>query len=861
MAALLLSLNASAGFGATETMLSSPVTTRVAQVEFDDGFLNGQADSRINISRFNQGNVALPGTYLVEILVNGLWFGRAELTLRQTSPDVRSVQPCMTRDLLERASLDLNRLTPEAAGRLANTASCPVLAELVEDASAAFDAGEQRLELSIPQLALVRSPRGYVGPKYWDDGVPAMILQYNASLYRNQNPGGISSTQGYAGLSLGLNAGPWRLRHSGSYTHSNAFGQTASGYQSVQTNLQRAIAPLNSQLILGEAFTDGALFDSVGFRGVRLASDDRMFPESQRGYAPVVRGLASSNARVRIRQNGNLLYETTVAPGPFEINDLYPTGYGGDLQVTVTEANGKTSAFTVPYAAAVGALRPGVTRFSLTAGQYRSPTVRMTPYLAQGTAQHGFTNLLTGYGGLTLSEGYAAALVGLALNTDYGAFGLDLTHARTALPNLPQRSGQSLRLAYTKLIAPTNTNLTLAAFHFSSPGYLHLSDAVVLHDLARRSLATGELGIPHTQLQLTLTQTLAPGYGSFYFSGSSMNYWNRTRRDTQFQAGYDNSYRYLTYGIAASRQLNTASAQWDNRLMLTLGFPLGPAAHAPYASTSVQHDLGRGASLQQSLSGTLGADNTFSYGLNASRVSGNGGPSTTSVGANTTYAISYTTLNASASQGNHYNQQGAGTSGTLVAYGGGLAFSPSSGDTYAVVEATDAAGARLASASGARISPWGRALSTSLTPFARNPVTLDPEGLPLSVELKATEQQAIPTAGAVVRVRFETANTGRTAVFQASTAAGHPLPYGAEVTDSQGTPVGTVSQAGRFIARGLPDDHGRLTITWGTRPDERCAFDYQLPPADKTPAAGLPVIQDICRDPASPRLLAKHPPS
>jgi outer membrane usher protein len=47
-----------------------------------------------------------------------------------------------------------------------------------------------------------------------------------------------------------------------------------------------------------------------------------------------------SNALVVVRQNGYVIYQNTVAPGAFEINDLYPTGSSGDLQVTVKETDG-----------------------------------------------------------------------------------------------------------------------------------------------------------------------------------------------------------------------------------------------------------------------------------------------------------------------------------------------------------------------------------------------------------------------------------------------------------------------------------------------------------------------------------------
>ncbi|MGN4073743.1 fimbria/pilus outer membrane usher protein, partial [Burkholderia gladioli] len=49
--------------------------------------------------------------------------------------------------------------------------------------------------------------------------------------------------------------------------HPNGTRVDVSRYQSVQTYLQRSIAGLKSQFVIGEAFTDGTMFDSVGFRG------------------------------------------------------------------------------------------------------------------------------------------------------------------------------------------------------------------------------------------------------------------------------------------------------------------------------------------------------------------------------------------------------------------------------------------------------------------------------------------------------------------------------------------------------------------------------------------------------------------
>lgn len=54
-----------------------------------------------------------------------------------------------------------------------------------------------------------------------------------------------------------------------------------------------------------------------------------MLPSSMRGFAPEINGIAQSNARITVSQNGNVVYQTYVAPGPFSIKDLYPTGSSG----------------------------------------------------------------------------------------------------------------------------------------------------------------------------------------------------------------------------------------------------------------------------------------------------------------------------------------------------------------------------------------------------------------------------------------------------------------------------------------------------------------------------------------------------
>lgn len=281
--------------------------------------------------------------------------------------------------------------------------------------------------------------------------------------------------------------------------------------------------------------------------------------------------------------------------------------------------------------------------------------------------------------------------------------------------------------------------------------------------------------------------------------------------------------------------------------MLNVGIPLGKGQHAPYSMTSLTHDSTGGTSLQESVTGTLGEDNAFTYGVNAGYTGGGGTRDAATVGGNAGYVSPVATLTASASTGRNYSQAGIGISGGIVAYAGGVAFTPMAGDTMAIIEAKDAAGARLANGSGLRVDPWGHAVVPTLTPFAINQIELDPKGLPMSVELKTTQQNVAPTAGAIVKMKFETDNPGRAAILRANGPDGKPLPFGAEVSDAQGQSIGTVAQGGRVIARGLQADAGQLTVTWGSGAAQGCKLDYALPKVGRVAGASYHVVDASCR--------------
>ena len=848
------------------------------EAEFDRSMLAGAGHNTADLSRFERGNPVLAGVYRVDVYLNNSFVGRDDVRFAAATPDANATA-CVTSALMRLLNLPLDQLSPEQQAALKAPGGCVAFADLVPGGTLVYDQSQLRLDASVPQAWLKAPARGYVDPKYWDAGVSAYRLDYNLNTYSSHNYG---RTQEFAflGLNTGLNLGIWRFRQNATANwQSGTAGQPSRRqWQNISTYVQRDLPAWRSQLTLGDAYTSGEMFDSVRLRGVRVSTDDRMLPESLRGYAPTVRGTAESNAKVTIRQNGVVIYQTTVAPGPFVIDDLYATGYGGDLQVNITEADGRVRSFEVPYAAVPQLLRPGTVRFDTAVGELHDTLASRSPWVLQATAQRGFSNLLTGYAGVVGSQGYTAALLGTALNTRFGAFAFDVTGAHTVVPGQPGLTGRSLRVSYSKVLPETDTSLTVATYRYSSSGYLGLRDALLAREYARngrypagaaplpaegpatlpgvltpeqrQALFGGEAALPinstlyrqRSRFDLTLNQPLGQRGGSLNANVSARDYWDRNDTDVQYQLGYTNRIGRLNYNLSASRARDF-DGSYHNEYFLSFSLPLGESTHAPDFSGSVGRDRDRHLLEQMTLSGSAGQEDRFSYGATVSHGHDIGNAGSVYGG----YRGSHVQLNASYGAGDRYSQASFGAAGTVVAYSGGVSFGLPAGDTVGIVVAPDAEGARVSSAPGVRVDSAGHALVPYLTPFTLNTVQLDPEGLPLGVELKATSAQVAPHAGAVVLLKFET-DSGRPLIVQLRMPDGTAAPFGAEVIDAQGQVLGVIGQAGRSLLRGVANA-GQLAVRWHDEAGvaKGCTFDYRLDAVhDKRDATRFHQMKAIC---------------
>ncbi|ELY2907839.1 fimbrial biogenesis outer membrane usher protein [Cronobacter dublinensis] len=774
----------------------------------------------VDLSIFSTKDQLPAGNYPLRIRLNGdELFTR---TIPLTVDTHGETHPVITPALLE----ELNVKTEAYPALTALSPLAPIedLGALIPAASVRLNTHSMALEVSIPQAALRRTARGFVDPQYWDDGIPALFSNYTFNGTDTQSDVDAGDSSQYLNLQNGLNIGPWRVRNYSTWSKS----EDEASWDTVYTFLQRDIKPWRSQLTLGESYSPSMIFDSVKFKGAQLATDDNMLPDSLRGFAPVIRGIASSNAEVTVRQNGYIIFQDTVAPGAFEISDLYPTSHSGDLEVTIKEADGKERRFIQPFSAVPIMQRPGQLKYSLTAGEYDpSGPDDATPTFAQGTMIYGLNNRFTLYGGAMGADTYQAAALGVGVGLDeWGSVSIDVTQARSQLQNNTTSTGQSYRFQYSKNIEYTDTAITLAGYRYSTSGYYDFEEAN--HDASWYDDRYSGYYQQRSQLQISINQTLS-GIGSFYLNGYQRDFWNRTDKEQNLSAGFAFSVSGMTWTLSST--WNKTDDQTDRQIALGVSIPLSRWLNNSWATFNVSQNQDGDTRYQSGLSGTLMDDGRLSYSLQQSyNQAGHNGDNGADSSADLNYKSRFANLSLGYYQSDDTRQWNYGASGALVVHPHGVTLAQPLGDAFALVDANGASDIRFRNQSGVATDWLGYAVIPWLSPYERNELTLDTTVMPAGVDAENTHLTLIPNKGALVYAHID-AREGHRLLLTLRRTNGEPVPFGALVTlDGVDGYESIVDEGGVAYLTGVKEN-GVVQVKWGNRADQRCQASVALPDA------------------------------
>lgn len=779
----------------------------VASIEYNPSFIHG---SGIDISRFTEGNPALPGQYDVTVAINGKETSKKSILFVVPAVN-QGAQACLTAEQLKQLGIKLSDNTKMPELRDAK-ARCAFIEDWVDQSSSRFNSGDFYLDLTLPQINVVQIPNGYIDPSLWEAGNTLGFLDYNGNVYSSfQGARGYSERQnsynGNLNLFAGFNFGDWRVR--------KRLNTTWDSGRSPKTHnllgyVQRDITPLNAELTLGESSTTGDIFESFSLRGAMLNTDDRMLPDSLRQYTPVIRGIAETNAKVTVMQRGLSIYETVVPPGPFQLSDIGTMGYGGDLVLVVTEADGRQRRQEIPFSAPPRLLHEGVSNFAVAAGQLKDEAVSKNPGIFQGTYRYGVANGLTLFGGAQLGQRYRSVALGNAFNTSLGGFSIDVTRAWSDLHKNSKASGNSYQVNYTKHLDSMDTNLTLAAYRYSSRGFYTFREASQDREGRNNNDMLGSDYRTKHRFTATINQPLTNSL-SLYFTGSMYTYWGGRSDSRQYSVTLNQSLKWFNYGLTMMRSRNESNKE-ENSVMLTLSVPLGrrtvysnPLFNSLY--TTASHNNNGSTQFQTMVNGSQGEQSELNYGLGASMAnsSGNtrGNTRDRSVTGNLNYQSGFGRLGATGSVSNHNHQQlSLSGGGSLVAHSGGITAGPSIGDSpFAVIGAKGAKGAKLLNGYGGRIDGNGYAIMPSLTPYRENEVSLDPRGLPENVDILESGRKVVPRQGAGIVVNMRTI-IGTPMILIVKDQQQNTLPIGTDLLNEDDVSQGIIGQGGQAFIRG-----------------------------------------------------------
>ncbi|HDR2789827.1 TPA: fimbrial biogenesis outer membrane usher protein [Enterobacter asburiae] len=811
-------------------LLGVCVQTALAEDYFNPALLDidNPSQEKTDLSIYEIGPGQAPGKYHVDVYVNNNKVANKEIefTLKKDAEGKSSLQPCLSIAQLKSLGIQSDKFTQD------ENAQCVDLS-VIPSASATFHVNPQQLLLSIPQTAITQVPRDYVDPQEFDEGINALLLNYSFTAGDNHGKGENSTDQRSAFLNLrpGLNLGAWRFRNYSTWSKTSGNSDTESDFSSVYTYAQRDIAPLGGELTFGQSSSPSDVFDSISYTGAQFASDDDMLPESMKGFAPVIRGTAHSNAQVLVRQNGYVIYQNYVAPGPFEINDLYPTGGSGDLNVTVKETDGSEQHFVVPYASVPVLQREGRLKYSLTAGRYRSydNDVEKTPFM-QGTVIYGLPYGLTTYGGLQASQYYDALAFGIGKNIgDFGAFSVDVTDAKSAMQDRDPTQGQSWRVRYSKDFATTGTHFAIAGYRYSSKGFYTLQDTLDSHTL------NDDWEAPDTRRdrqEATVDQSLGGTFGSLTLSLVKESYWNASQGMTSMNIGYNNSWHGISYGLSYGLDKNTRDGGDDNNektseqnIAFNVSVPLDhwlSNTWVNYNLNSTKHDTTQSVGLN----GTALAGNNLSWGVQQGHSQSSGD----STSLNADYKGTYGEVNAGYSQDNQQQQLNVGLQGSMIAHAHGITLGQPMGETAALVEAPGADDTNITNQTGVNTDFRGYAIVPYVSPYRHNTLALNTETLPGNADVDQAAKTVTPTRGAIVRAHYET-HVGSRVLMTLKRADGSAIPFGATASQAHQDGEFIVGDGGQVYLTGM-QEKGTVDVSWGQTADSHCAATYHLPTKD-----------------------------
>jgi len=799
---------------------------------FDARALFGGRNQDIDLTSLRQTNGVAAGVYSLNTSINNhRSLGQLTLKFDHLNAELTAVL-CIDEQLLKR--LDLR---PEVLEKLPKK-TCLTIKELNPDAYYDLDMSALSLDISLPLAIINQRPEGYIAPERFEQGVTAAYIGYDFNRYTSKLNQQEQVSSNYLNLTGGFNFSRFNFRHAGSF---DSDGTQLGAYQSYLNVLSTDIPALKARLEMGDFNTQTYAIDSAQIRGLQLASDISMLPMSQRSYAPLIRGLANTNALVSVFQNGRKIYERSVPAGEFEFNDLTAVNNNGDLTVQVTENGGEKHSFIVPMQGNMNLVRMGQLNYNIASGQYKINNKTSEDYIGQLSAEYGLSNYSSLYLGSNLSHVFQSYLFGFGQNTRLGGLRFDAEKSNATLAK-NDYTGWRYKAAYQYSYSPLNTFLNVSA-QYQDREYMTLSNTMSLrnfNDLNQAEIDSLFLTyLLKQQFNISLYQNFKEGFGSVYLNATQNKYWNTDKDYVQYSINYSNRWNRLSYSIGYSQnnnQLNDFGK--ENKVYLSFSLPLEWRKKQANLYSNIQYadNIGHPTTANVGLTGTLGENNQFNYGLTTTQ-NWNNGKNNSAVSANMNYSLPQIQLGAVTGWSDDQTQYGFSAKGAIVAHPYGMTATNNLSDTFTIVHAKGAHGADVVNAWGSKIDYWGNAIYANVSPYEANTIRLDTKHLPLDVNLTANQAEVIPRRYSSTLIKFDVEQSSNILLNVQVKGEHQQIPIGVQAVNQAGQVAGMFGQSNQLFVEKAELLKQDLYVQWGMNESYTCRIDTpeKLLPKSKQP--------------------------
>jgi outer membrane usher protein len=619
-------------------------------------------------------------------------------------------------------------------------------------------------------------------------------MNYNVSGTETKNSS--SSVGGILGF-VGFNK-------TGSVTHEQSLLNESSSNKSIRGNtfFKKDFPDAMESFVIGDTLSsDGDWSRPARYFGVRWSRDFLTQPGYVTYPSPSLKGSAALPSVVDVYINNQKQFQQTLTPGPFDYRNVPLTTGAGEVNLVVKDLLGRETIITKSFYTQNSMLKEGLSDFSLESGLFRNNYGTLSndyssPFVA-GTYRQGLTDDITAQS--RLEAGAERQAIGADVTSVIGTLGS--IHLATAVSKDSERDTGALYNVGVERRTPKY--LVGAQYKSYSKDYT---------PFAYSSLETRPKNIFNATATVPIYKDLA----------TSLSYVEQTSYDTT-------AFRNVSLTTGITLPLNISMSVIANKSLTTdkawfaglnFNIPLGK----DYSSSLNNSRQNNGDIINTiNLTKNIPSGEGIGWGLNLSD------DVTQQTRANIIVNTGSAQFSSEINQGQNNNAIRLGANGSL-GYAEGLTFATRNigDDSIAIVKVGDLKGIPIYNQNQIMTHTNNKGLAfVKIRPYEKAKISIDPNTLPLDVDLNETKREPVAYAKSSVLVDFSIVRL-KHVLITILKADGTFVPAGAKVVVKGQEEVFYVGRRGEVYISNL-EDVSHLTITWK---ENSCEFNVEYKSAE-----------------------------